>query len=219
MEPCRPRRILESVPDPAPGSFPPLSEPDRSFLLRLARNTIRNATGAGPFPHVDASSLPPALLVRRGCFVTLFHRGKLRGCIGHIFPQEPLFRTVIEAAHGAALRDPRFPAVLASEMDELTIEISVLTEPVLLAAPVPAARISCLVPKRHGVVLRVGGRSWTFLPQVWEHFPEAAEFLGRLCLKAGIERNAWQDEQVELLRYEVESFEEGMSAADPVSMV
>jgi AMMECR1 domain-containing protein len=64
--------------------------------------------------------------------VTLFREGELRGCIGHIFPREPLYRAVIECAHGAAMRDPRFPAVTGFESDKLTIEISVLTAPQLI---------------------------------------------------------------------------------------
>jgi len=204
-------RALCSAPAAANSTVSPvphLNQEDKTFLLRLARETIRHAAGAGPQPRVDEAVLSPPLVARHGCFVTLFDREQLRGCIGHIFATEPLWRTVIDSAHGAAMRDPRFPAVTAAEVDRLAIEISILSEPKLIEADTPESRLAHIQPGRHGVVLRLASRCWTFLPQVWEHFPSVEEFMARLCAKAGVDPQTWRDPRVDLLTYEVETFEE-----------
>ena len=104
--------------------------------------------------------LDEELLQRLGAFVTLHKRGKLRGCVGQIVSDKPLYETVAEAAIAAATRDPRFHSANLSEMQELKIEISVLT-------PLqPLERIENLEIDVHGLYIRHDNHSGLLLPQV-----------------------------------------------------
>jgi uncharacterized protein len=184
------------------------SRAEREFLLELARRTVVSAAAGVSLPEVDPRELGVHLTEKRACFVTLTGEGVLRGCIGHVLPREPLYQAVIESAQGATLRDPRFPAVRTDEVDRLRIEISVLTEPRRLEFNSPDELLSRLEPNQHGVLLRTGGHTATFLPQVWEHIPDKVRFLERLSEKAGCEPAAWRAKDAAVSVYQVEAFEE-----------
>jgi AmmeMemoRadiSam system protein A len=185
-----------------------LSPHDRTFLLELARRTVTQAVSGHELPRVDPASLSEVLAKPTGCFVTLTKRGQLRGCIGHILPQEPLAEAIVDTARGAALDDPRFPPVNPKELKDLHIEISVLTVPRPLSFSSPQDLLSKLRPHVDGVVLKIGPRLATYLPQVWEQIPDAQEFLSNLAQKAGCPPDAWKGPGVEVLVYQVEAFEE-----------
>ncbi|MBN2506741.1 MAG: AmmeMemoRadiSam system protein A [Verrucomicrobia bacterium] len=185
-----------------------LSAAEKQVLLRLARQTLEEVTRRGTLPEVPAGDLSPTLAAPAACFVTLTQFGRLRGCIGHIHPQEPLCQAVIDNTRNAALRDSRFPPVQPHETAELIIEISILTEPQPLAFVSPEELLRKLRPRTDGVVLHLGGRSATFLPQVWEHVPDTADFLDRLALKAGGQPPDWRSPQARIATYQVESFRE-----------
>ncbi len=106
------------------------------------------------------------------------------------------------------VRDPRFPPVQPEELDQLEIEISVLTEPQQLHFNSPEELLSQLQPYRDGVLLRIGATSATYLPQVWAQIPDKATFLNKLCQKAGCEASAWKNPETAVYTYGVESFEE-----------
>lgn len=187
-----------------------LSPEDQRFLLRLARETIRRAAEGRKLPEVDPQSLSPELRQERACFVTLHCGGELRGCIGHLMPSAPLYRAVMENARNAATRDFRFPPVQPEEVDRLTVEISVLWPAEKLPRR-PGDEIELLNrlrPGVDGVMIRLGGRRATFLPQVWEAVPDKVAFLERLCQKAGLPVDAWRDPGVEIKVYEVTAFED-----------
>ena len=190
---------------PAPGRF---TADDRRFLLGLARRTLREVTADDRLPEVPAATLDPKFTAAKGCFVTLTKNRELRGCIGYITPQGPLYQAVIENARNAALRDPRFPPVAPREVDQLEIEISVLTEPLPLFFSSPEDLLRQLHAGADGVVLRIGGRSATYLPQVWEQIPDKEDFLNHLAEKAGCDASAWRQSNVSVLIYHVESFKE-----------
>lgn len=181
---------------------------DRRFLLGLARRTVREVTATGQLPELPAATLGPQFTAAKGCFVTLTKNRDLRGCIGYILPQGPLYQAVIENARNAALRDPRFPSVTPPEVDQLEIEISVLTAPLPLFFSSTEELLRQLHPGVDGVVLRIGGRSATYLPQVWEQLPDKVDFLNHLAEKAGCEPTAWRQPDVAVLIYHVESFKE-----------
>lgn len=181
---------------------------ERRYLLELARRTVREVAATGRLPEVSAAGLAPKFTEAKGCFVTLTKHGDLRGCIGYITPQGPLVRAVVENARNAALHDPRFPAVRPGEVDQLEIEISVLTVPQPLAFNSPDDLLRKLQPHRDGVVLQIGNRSATYLPQVWEQLPDKEEFLNHLAEKAGCEPSAWCRANASVLIYQVESFKE-----------
>jgi AmmeMemoRadiSam system protein A len=181
---------------------------ERKFLLDLARKTLASVTAGGDVPQVAEKDVPPKLAEKQACFVTLTKEGTLRGCIGHLMAMEPLHQAVADNARNAALRDPRFPPVQPGELDKIKIEISVLTEPQPLAFSSPDDLLSKLRPNEDGVLLHIGPRSATFLPQVWAQVPDKVKFLEHLSEKAGCEPSAWRGKDVTVSIYQVECFEE-----------
>jgi AmmeMemoRadiSam system protein B/AmmeMemoRadiSam system protein A len=179
---------------------------ERNFLLELARKTIASVSRGGPMPDPKAPDPAGKLSEVRACFVTLMKDGQLRGCIGQIYPQEPLLQAVVHNARAAALQDSRFPQVTAEEVPRLEIEISVLTVPSPLAFNSPEELLAKLKPHRDGVVLRSGFRQATYLPSVWEQLPDKVKFLTQLSQKAGGPGNMWKQPGVEVLIYHVEAF-------------
>lgn len=184
------------------------SPEEQKFLLELARKTIRSVTTGGGLPKIDPAAVPPGVKVSKGCFVTLTKHGQLRGCIGNILPAGPLYQAVIENARSAALHDFRFPPVRADELDDIHIEISVLTEPVPLQFDSPDDLLAKLQPGKDGVVLEIGERKATFLPQVWQQLPDKVEFLNHLAMKAGAGPSDWRGKNVKVSIYHVVAFEE-----------
>ncbi len=166
-----------------------LKPAERRELLRIARATLGEYLSLGRVPE----STPDREALQRpaGAFVTLKWRpeGRLRGCIGTFSADTPLHRCVQQMAVSAATRDPRFDAVKETELDELAIEISVLS---------PRRRITDpqeIQVGRHGVCISRGPHHGVLLPQVpTEHGWDRETFLEHLCLKAGLERNAWREE-------------------------
>jgi AmmeMemoRadiSam system protein A len=207
---------LASIP---PGSVPPLPPPtfahppqslssdQRLALLRLARSTVVAAVCQQPIIAPSSRELDPPLLERRACFVTLEKHCSLRGCIGHLIPHEPLYAGVMETAQQAALADPRFARVRPDELEEITIEISVLSDLIPLSYESAAGLLDQLGP-HHGVALHLDDRTTTFLPQVWDHIPSKTDFLDRLALKGGWEPSAWRNPRARVSIYDVESFQE-----------
>jgi AmmeMemoRadiSam system protein A len=177
------------------------SEPDRKLLLRLARDTITaHVTGMrAPAPDLEGALARPG-----AAFVTLHSHGDLRGCIGHLDPDEPLGRVIPRCAIGASSRDPRFPPVSAGELAAIEIELSLLgpLEPIAGAADVEVGR--------HGLVVERGWQRGLLLPQVAVEWNWDAEvFLTQTCRKAGLPHDAWKN-GAKLWRFEAEVFgEEG----------
>jgi hypothetical protein len=176
-------RVLEP---PAPaGKGAPLTDADRKALLVLARKTLTRyyQTDTLPLPRSES-----AVLRRdQGAFVTLEKHGDLRGCIGHMATDTPLVLTVARMALQAALHDTRFSPVRAEEVEDLELEVSVLT---------PFERVDgpgAIQVGRDGVVIKKGPRQAVFLPQV---APEQGwgreEMLGHLCAKAGLPEDCWK---------------------------
>jgi AmmeMemoRadiSam system protein A len=185
------------------------SAAQRKSLLELARRCLTAAADGKEAAEPDAKGLPEKFTQPRACFVTLKEDGKLRGCIGSVFPREPLYQAVMRAARGAALTDPRFSPVAPAELAKIEIEISVLTIPRRLRSKSPAELLAKLRPDIDGVVLRVGPRAGLFLPQVWEALPDKEQFLNRLAEeKAGLEQSAWRQPDARILVFQVEAFKE-----------
>jgi len=179
---------------------------ERKWLLALARRTVEAAVKGEAVPEVDAASLPEKFRQPKGCFVTLNKDGKLRGCIGSIFPEEPLYRAVIRRAQDAALHDLRFEPVTREELERIEVEVSVLTVPELLDFNTPEELLAKLRPHCDGVVLRLAYRESTYLPQVWEQLPDREAFLSTLSRKAGLSPDAWKHPMTTILVYQAEAF-------------
>jgi len=185
-----------------------LSTADKSFLLALARKSIENCISGTALPTVETSSLSPILQEQGASFVTLTHKGYLRGCIGALEPYQCLAEDVREHAVAAAFQDFRFPPLQANELKDISIEISYLTRPKQLKYADPLDLLQLLRPNIDGVVLRDGIRRATFLPQVWEKISDPAEFLEELCMKMGAQPDLWRRKKLEVLTYQVEEFHE-----------
>lgn len=173
-------------------------------LVRAARATLERSLGAGGGLAVSVVSLEPYPELSRvsGIFVTLRKRGALRGCIGHIEGIKPLSESVAEVALDAAMRDPRFEPVTAEELDDIDVEVSVLSP------PEPLGDVRELVAGRDGVVLEHEGHHGVFLPQVWEETGwTRVEFLRELASqKAGLPPDTWQ--QAALFVFQDQAFSE-----------
>ena len=162
----------------------PLTETEQQTLLRMAREALVGYLNFAEIPPVPE----PAVALRQHCgaFVTLRKGKNLRGCVGVIEGNKPLYVTVRECAVWAALHDPRFPPVMKREVRGLNLEISVLSP------------LSDIAPEnvevgRHGLVISSGALRGLLLPQVavqWKW--EREQFLNETCRKAGLRPDAWR---------------------------
>ena len=185
-----------------------LTEEEGKYLLSVARQTIEEKlTGQEERGQPEAFH-SPKFSENRGTFVTLTENGALRGCIGHIIPQEPMIEGIKENAINAAFKDPRFPPLSEAEWKRVKVEISILTDPTPLVYTDEADLLKKLRPGIDGLIIKKGFYQATFLPQVWEQLPDRKVFLRHLCLKAGLDRDAWKHEKLEVFVYQVQAFEE-----------
>jgi len=180
--------------------MPSLSEADQYALLRLARQAVVKAVSQGSLP--DQIPHEAVFAERRGIFVTLHVRHRLRGCIGVIEAEEPLGESTVRCAASAALQDPRFAPLRAEELSELRIEISILSPP----APIRAEEIEI---GRHGLLVSRGKQRGVLLPQVaTEHHFTREQFLEETCRKAQLGREAWREGGTQVLGFTCEVFSE-----------
>jgi uncharacterized protein len=153
--------------------------------------TARRAIGGELGRAIGCWPEHPALAAPGATFITLFHCGALRGCIGTLRPHRPLGIDVRANALAAAFHDPRFPALNDSEFDALSVEVSLLSPAERLSVADEAELLRRLEPGIDGVVLEYDGRRATFLPQVWGTLPDPRDFLTELKLKAGMPADFW----------------------------
>ena len=183
---------------------------EQRLLLALARETLARITAGEELPDVDLDALPPALAQERACFVTLRRRddGALRGCTGTLVARRPLAEEVVSMTVQTAFYDPRFTPVQAHEVPGLHLEISVLTPSQPLDFADPDDLLCKLRPGVDGVTLRLDRRRATFLPQVWENYPDPRLFLMLLAQKMGADPDAWRDPRLQVETYQAIIIEE-----------
>jgi len=174
------------------------------LLVSLARSVLEHRL-LGRVPPSQETA--PWLDEPGAVFVTLMLHGELRGCVGSLEATSPLGQDVAANAVAAALRDPRFPPVSPDEVEELSIEISVLEAPEPWPVASEAEVLEGLRPGIDGLILEHAGGRATFLPQVWDQLPESASFLRQLKRKAGLSAAAW-DDSFRLSRYRVAKWRE-----------
>jgi len=201
-------RIREKVEEGAMSETDKLTEEEGRGLVEVARKTIQKALFNPKDQSEPETASSPKFQERRGTFVTLTLNGALRGCIGHIIPQESLIEGVRINAVNAAFRDPRFRPLGQDEFEKIKVEVSILTEPKPVTYTDAQDLLAKLSPGTDGVIIRKGYHQATFLPQVWEQLPDKKDFLTHLCLKAGLDRDAWAYEKLEVHAYQVQAFEE-----------
>ena len=178
-----------------------------AYLVRLARRQIEERLGKKDAPLEK----PPSALLQKnmGAFVTLhtFKPRELRGCIGYIEPFMPLGRAVRECALHAAFEDGRFPPVQKGELENIVVEVSVLTPPVRIKVKSPPGCLKKIEIGKDGLVLEAGNLKGVFLPQVpLEQGWGVEECLSNLCLKAGVPADYWLWGNAKLYKFHTHIF-------------
>jgi len=184
-----------------------LNHTQQQKLLTLARLSIAHGLRTGRPLHASVGDYDAALTQPGACFVTLTIDHELRGCIGSLEAQRPLIVDVCENAFASAFRDPRFPPLRSNELDNVHIEISVLTPLQEITFKSQEDLMNQIEPFKNGLLLEDGYHRGTFLPLVWEQLPDKQDFLAHLKRKAGLPTNYWSD-TLRCYRYHTLIFEE-----------
>ncbi len=190
-----------------------MDKKDGEILLKIARNAILEEFDSKfKVNRADLIKVCPALKNIRATFVTLTTESAaeindLRGCIGSIMPQRELIDDVIYNAKAAAFHDPRFLPVQESELDELLIEVSILSVPEKIIYKNVKELKRIIIPNKHGVIIRKNYNRAVFLPDVWKKLPDFDIFFSHLCRKAGL-NSGCIDSLDDIEIFEVEKFSE-----------
>ncbi|KAF5413443.1 MAG: hypothetical protein C5S43_00190 [Candidatus Methanocomedens sp.] len=187
-----------------------LTKEEGNIALDMARRAIHAYLASGQ--TITADDLPFVFYENRGVFVTLNNRydtGKeLRGCIGRPYPVMPLGDAIILSAINAATEDPRFNPVTPGELENIEIEVTVLTMPEHLEGK-KSELPGKIEVGRHGLIVQRGVYSGLLLPQVAvEHGFDVEDFLGQTCMKAGLFPDAWLEADTEVFAFEGQIFHE-----------
>jgi uncharacterized protein (TIGR00296 family) len=192
-----------------------LKDIEGKTAVNLARKTIESFLEKGKITDQSDFNFPSIFKELRGVFVTLTKDGMLRGCIGHPYPDSPLVSAIIDSAISAATRDPRFPPVRNSEMKDISVEVTVLTQPERIDAP-PQKLPELIEIGRHGLIVKKGFYQGLLLPQVApENDFDQIDFLNNTCMKAGLSPDAWLS-GAEVYWFEGQIFKETSPGGDVV---
>lgn len=179
-----------------------LSDNEKTVLLKLARSALESCLDGRSIPQCRIAH--KALLESKGAFVSLHSGEELRGCIGQLFPDRELYRIVQYCAVSAALEDTRFLPVAKEELQDLNIEISVLTPFRRIEKKIDVIEVG-----KHGLYITRGLSRGLLLPQVATQYGwDRIAFLRHTCRKAGLPDPAWQDSQTVIHTFEAEVFSE-----------
>lgn len=179
-----------------------LSREEKDLLLKVSRHTLINYLSGSKPP--DFKTKLKGLLINRPAFVTLRNKktNELRGCRGEIQAKQPLIESVMKMTITSATNDPRFLPVTLDEIPQLKIEINALT-------PMYAIKSENVVIGKHGLMIVADFNAGLLLPQVPVTYNWTSEqYLQELCYKAGLPKNSWQKENIELYAFESEEFAE-----------
>ena len=181
--------------------------------LSLAKTSILEK-----FWKADLSNYIPKnseLLKSWAAFVTLkkndwTEHGTLRWCIGSLIATRPLYEDIIINAKNAAFSDPRFPPLKEEEVQDLIVEISVLTEPVERKFNSIEELLEYLAKNKPGLIIQLWYKQATFLPSVWEELPDPDQFLLHLIYKAGLQPEEFVGnfDQVKIFVYDTIEFKD-----------
>lgn len=189
-----------------------LGRSDQRRLLAIARRSIETAVCHGRVASEAVETPSAAMMEPAAAFVTIHELGDLRGCIGLMRFEVPLWLNVRDAAAAAALDDPRFLPVAESELPSLELEVSVLDPPVDLPDP------SGFVAGRHGIVVERGGHRALLLPQVATEMGwDETQMLEAVCRKANLPVDAWREASTRLLVFESTCFDEAAAGVEPAA--
>jgi len=190
------------------------SHDEQSTLLSIALDSINSGLHHGKPARLNSADYSTPLAAQRASFVTLKHGETLRGCIGTLEARTSLVESIADNAYAAAFSDPRFPALDATEVDGLTIEVSVLSPLEAVSVTSEQELLEKMIPGEAGWMLQEDGYRGTFLPTVWASLGEPVEFLRQLKMKAGLAPDYWSD-ALQIWRYTTESFAAAVTAIAP----
>jgi AmmeMemoRadiSam system protein A len=183
----------------------PFPERARGIVLDTAWRSIKHGLSEHKPLLVEAEQFEEPLSEPGACFVTLHLGDQLRGCIGSLLAYRPLINDVAENAFAAAFGDSRFAPLKSAELDDLSLQISILSAPERIDFDSEQDLINQIRPGVDGLIFQVGNNRGTFLPAVWKSLPERSDFLRHLKQKAGLPSDYWSG-SVEVWRYTTESF-------------
>jgi uncharacterized protein len=182
-----------------------LSLEDGKILVKYVRHAIEKYFSGKPLDMPEMDKFKD----KRGVFVTLNKFDELRGCVGFPEPVYPLNRAILESARAAAFKDPRFLPLEKDELDEITIEVSVLTQPELIEVEDPKQYFDKIEIGKHGLIIRSMYNSGLLLPQVFTDYDcSPKQALEMTCEKAGLHKDAWEEPEAQIFRFQAQIFEE-----------
>ncbi|RLG11351.1 AmmeMemoRadiSam system protein A [Candidatus Pacearchaeota archaeon] len=186
-----------------------MNKKNKEYLLRIARRAIEKYFQDEGVFQIEEDELPESLKEKKGVFVTLWKDDKLRGCIGNLESQKPIYQSVIDNSLASALLDSRFTVLKKDELNDIKIEISILSE----LKKIPNftdynSFLKYLNKYKPGLLIKKGTYQATFLPQVWEDLNSAELFISHLCEKAGLQKDEWKKMDLEIYQYSAEVFKE-----------
>ncbi len=183
-----------------------LSQKQGKELIKLARKSIKYFLASG---QIMKEISPEEFSEKQGVFVTLHNKkGELRGCVGFPYPILPLWNAVIEAGVSAGFNDSRFNQLTLKELEEIKIEISVLS------VPEEITEKKELIPEKietgkDGLIVKINNQSGLLLPQVAEEMKWNSEiFLEQTCVKAGLNKENWKEKECKIFKFQAQIFNE-----------
>ena len=186
-----------------------MNKENKEYLLKIARRAMQKYFQDEGVFQVEEDELPQSLKEKRGTFVSLWKNNELRGCIGNLESEKSIYQSVIDNCLASALLDSRFTALKSNELNDIKIEISILSELKKLSNFTNYdSFLKYLNKYKPGLLIKKGTYQATFLPQVWEDLNSAELFISHLCEKAGLEKDEWKKMDLEIYRYSAEVFKE-----------
>ena len=185
-----------------------LSKKDGNYLIKIVKKAINEYINNNNKINIP-EDCPEHLKEKLGVFVTLNKNKILRGCIGYPEPVEPLINAVIDVGISAATADPRFPKLTEEELNEIEVEVTVLTKPKIIQVSNPIEYPKKIAIGKDGLIIEKGFNKGLLLPQVaTEHKMDSEEFLSNTCMKAGLDYSCWLNDNVKVYSFQGQIFKE-----------
>jgi len=188
-----------------------INNDEGKLLVKIARDAIETYIKEGR-KIAPPKDLPEKLYNKSGVFVTINickDGNELRGCIGHPYPDVALIEAIIDSGIAAAVSDPRFDPIIVDELDEVIIEVSVLTTPKLIVVKTPREYPSKVQLGEDGLIVKWAWGSGLLLPQVpVEYNWSVEEFLSHTCMKAGATPDTWLSPDTKIYKFQAIIFGE-----------
>jgi len=185
-----------------------ISDADGETIVKTARNIVTEYLKKNRKIKLD-KQFNLKFSFKTGLFVTINNFNGLRGCIGFPTPGKKLSYALVDASIAAATEDPRFPPLTTNELNEITFEVTVLTQPVEIKVKNTLEFPSRIKIGRDGLIVKYSYYSGLLLPQVpLEYGWDEEEFLDNTCQKAGLSKGHWKKKETKILKFEGIIFKE-----------